>query len=107
MKPCQHIEELQERLLHRFTNRGFLEEALCHRSYVNEHCDENLQDNERLEFLGDAVINLAIADILMSRDPQTKEGALSRSRANLVNEYLLMYGQLPSMLKLMISRWPA
>ena len=89
MKPYPHIEELQDRLRHRFSNREYLQEALCHRSYINEHVGDGLLDNERLEFLGDAVINLAIADILMSRDPHTKEGDLSRSRANLVNEYLL------------------
>jgi ribonuclease-3 len=61
-------------------------QALTHKSYVNEHKDENLQDNERLEFLGDAVVDLAISDRLMGRFPNASEGELSKLRALIVNE---------------------
>ena len=69
-----------------FRNKELLNEALRHSSYVNELADHNLQDNERLEFLGDAVLNLIVGHILMRRYPDVKEGELSRRRANLVNE---------------------
>lgn len=63
-----------------------LDEALRHSSYVNELTDLNIRDNERLEFLGDAVLNLIVGHILMHHYPELNEGELSRSRANLVNE---------------------
>jgi ribonuclease-3 len=76
-----------EQLLHyAFKDKDLLQEALRHSSYVNELADPQLRDNERLEFLGDAVLNLIIGHILMQRYPELKEGDLSRSRANLVNE---------------------
>src|ERR671928_1076024 len=58
--------------------------AVTHKSYVNEHRSEGLQDNERLEFLGDAVVDLAISDRLMERFPQANEGELSKLRALIV-----------------------
>ena len=73
-------------LQYEFSNKELLNEALRHSSYVNELAHENLQDNERLEFLGDAVLNLIVGHILMRRYPEVKEGELSRRRANLVNE---------------------
>lgn len=89
MNPINKITELEKQLLHQFDNRNYLDEALCHRSYVNEQSIVDLRDNERLEFLGDAIINLIIAHILMNQNPQMKEGELSQMRANLVNEFLL------------------
>jgi len=61
--------------------------ALTHRSYVNEHREEpGLPDNERLEFLGDAVIDLAVSHRLMERFPAAREGDLSKMRAAVVDE---------------------
>src|SRR6266542_6875062 len=61
--------------------------ALTHKSYVNEHRDEQgLADNERLEFLGDAVIDLAVSHRLMERFPAAREGELSKMRAAVVDE---------------------
>lgn len=77
---------LQDRLSYRFSNQRLLEEALRHSSYVNERPAPTIGDNERLEFLGDAVLNLVVGDILMDRYPQADEGELSRLRAGLVNE---------------------
>jgi len=77
---------LEKKLNFTFTNQAYLEEALRHSSFVNEQADASLRDNERLEFLGDAVLNLVIGHILMERDPNLAEGALSRMRATLVNE---------------------
>jgi ribonuclease-3 len=60
--------------------------ALTHRSYVNEHPGDGLEDNERLEFLGDAVIDLAVSHRLMERFPAAREGELSKMRAAVVDE---------------------
>jgi ribonuclease III len=78
--------ELQRKLLYEFKNTILLDESLRHSSFVNEQADTGMRDNERLEFLGDAVLNLVIGDILMQRHPDSNEGDLSRMRANLVNE---------------------
>jgi ribonuclease III len=72
--------------MYEFKNTDLLDESLRHSSFVNEQADTNIQDNERFEFLGDAVLNLVVGHILMQRYPELKEGDLSRMRANLVNE---------------------
>jgi ribonuclease-3 len=77
---------LQQTLRYRFADANLLEEALRHSSYVNEQLDPEMRDNERLEFLGDAVLNLVVGHLLMKAYPQLHEGELSRIRANLVNE---------------------
>ena len=77
---------IEQILLYQFNDINLLQEALRHSSFVNELGDLQLRDNERLEFLGDAVLNLVVGHILMRRYPDLKEGDLSRSRANLVNE---------------------
>jgi ribonuclease III len=80
------FSEIENALSYRFKNTAFIEESLHHSSYANEQNDPNIRDNERLEFLGDAVINLVVGHILINRYPDTKEGDLSKMRANLVNE---------------------
>jgi len=80
------LSELNRKLMYEFKNTDLLVESLRHSSFVNEQLDSNLQDNERLEFLGDAVLNLVVGHILMQRYPDLNEGDLSRMRANLVNE---------------------
>ncbi len=79
-----------ETLIHyTFKDHGLLEEALRHSSFVNEITETGLRDNERLEFLGDAVLNLVVGHILLTRFSGLREGDLSRMRANLVNEQQL------------------
>lgn len=80
------LSEFEIKLSYKFKNQSLLEEALRHSSFVNEQVTSNLRDNERLEFLGDAVLNLIIGQILMLRYPDLNEGDLTRIRANLVNE---------------------
>ncbi|MGD8335979.1 MAG: ribonuclease III [Desulfobacterales bacterium] len=75
-----------QKLDYQFTDETLISEAFRHSSYVNEQADGGLRDNERLEFLGDAVLSLAVGYLLMRRYPEMKEGDLSRMRANLVNE---------------------
>lgn len=71
-----------DRIEHRFANPGLLEQALTHRSAGAPH-------NERLEFLGDSLVNLMVAEALYARWPQADEGALTRARAELVRESAL------------------
>jgi ribonuclease III len=78
--------ELEQQIQYFFKNKDFLVESLQHSSWVNENPEKNLRDNERLEFLGDAVVNLVVATCLMEKFPDLNEGDLSRIRANLVNE---------------------
>lgn len=73
------LAALQERLQHRFQDPRLLARALTHRSFSSEH-------NERLEFLGDSVLNLAVAGLLYRRLQDLPEGDLSRVRANLVKQ---------------------
>ncbi len=83
------LDALQEALQYTFRDPQYLRQALQHRSYVNESLQTNLKDNETLEFLGDAVLNLVVGHVLMRQYPQMKEGALSRTRAQLVSEVRL------------------
>ncbi len=85
MDESQH-RELEDKIGYRFQNVDLMTQAFHHRSYVNEMQEEDIQDNECLEFLGDAVLNLVIGHLLMQRYPDLKEGDLSRMRAALVNE---------------------
>jgi ribonuclease-3 len=75
---------LQERLGYSFSNEGLLEKAMTHSSYANESQDSDLPDNERLEFLGDAVLDLVISQHLMLTHPEAHEGDLTRIRAEVV-----------------------
>ncbi|PKO64690.1 MAG: ribonuclease III [Betaproteobacteria bacterium HGW-Betaproteobacteria-16] len=73
------LTALQQRLDHRFNNLRLLERALTHRSFSSDH-------NERLEFLGDSVLNLAVSSLLFEKLSDLPEGDLSRVRANLVKQ---------------------
>jgi ribonuclease-3 len=77
---------LEERLEYRFADRVLLAQALTHRSYANESRDPAIVDNERLEFLGDAVLDLIIGHLLLITHSGADEGELSRQRAELVSE---------------------
>ncbi|MFZ7112128.1 MAG: ribonuclease III [Desulfatiglandales bacterium] len=92
----RRLFRLCESLGYEFKNLDVLEEAFRHSSYVNELGGPNLQDNERLEFLGDAVLDLAISHILMEMFEEAREGELSKFRASVVNEKTLsqMAGEL-------------
>ena len=82
----KNINDLCKKLNYTFKNIELLEEALRHSSFVNENRELNLKDNERLEFLGDAVLDLAISHTLMGKFLEMKEGDLSKFRATIVNE---------------------
>lgn len=84
--PADLVAVLAERTGCYFPDPAVALAALTHKSYVNEHRGEGLSDNERLEFLGDAVIDLAVSHRLMERFPEAREGDLSKLRAALVDE---------------------
>ncbi|NDY74011.1 ribonuclease III [Desulfobacter hydrogenophilus] len=86
IQAISRLDLLEQNLDYRFQSRSFLSNALCHRSYLNENQDICDADNERLEFLGDAVLGLCVGHLLMEKDPLKNEGDLSRLRSNLVSE---------------------
>ncbi|RZT01980.1 ribonuclease III [Cuneatibacter caecimuris] len=85
------MEQLQETVQYHFRDSGLLRLALTHSSYNNEHHQERLQNNERLEFLGDAVLELVSSDFLFHRYPDKPEGEMTKLRASLVCEPSLAY----------------
>ena len=80
------FKSLDKKLGYTFKNPELLVQSFCHSSYVNEQIDSTFEDNERLEFLGDAVLDLAISHILMHRFKVATEGDLSKFRATVVDE---------------------
>jgi ribonuclease III len=87
--PGWHAAEAEIALGYTFKQPELLQEALSHSSFVNEQSDRTRRDNERFEFLGDAVLNLAVGDLLMQYDPELREGDLTRIRSAMVNEQQL------------------
>lgn len=83
------LRNFQQTLASNFNDIDLLGNALVHRSFVNENPTLSCKDNERLEFLGDAVIGLSISDILIKKFPDYAEGQLSKLRAYVVNEHSL------------------
>jgi ribonuclease III len=80
------LKVLQKKIHYRFKSLDLLDQGLRHKSYVHENIEASGQDNERLEFLGDAVLDLVISHLIMERHPDYPEGNLSRLRAAVVNE---------------------
>ncbi len=80
---------LQSNLGITFQNQTILKQAFIHSSYVNEHQLERTEDNERLEFLGDAVLELGVSEFLFSQTPAMSEGEMTKLRAYLVRESTL------------------
>jgi ribonuclease III len=84
--------EFQRRLKLEFHDVSLFERALTHRSYLHEHPNESVEDNERLEFLGDSILDFLAAEWLYHRLPEMPEGDLTRLRAGLIrNETLAAY----------------
>jgi ribonuclease-3 len=86
------LDDLEAKLGHRFTHPALLEQALTHGSVRHEHQTSDaaeilpaVQDNERLEFLGDAIVGMVVAELLYRRFPELDEGSLTRLRAALVS----------------------
>ncbi len=88
------LELLQQRLGYVFGDRGILLQSLTHTSFGHENHPEKplaQRDNERLEFLGDAILDVIISDLLLENFPEASEGQLSKMRAAIVNEKTLAH----------------
>lgn len=86
------LDRLQKRIKYTFGDRNVLLQSLTHKSYGHEYFQEKpiaLRDNERLEFLGDAILDVIISDLLLETFPHSNEGQLSKMRAATVNEKTL------------------
>lgn len=83
------MTSLEEKISYAFKNSELLTQALTHKSYHNENNKNSPGHNERLEFLGDAVIDLILSELLFKLHPEMNEGELSKVRASLVNEHIL------------------
>ena len=87
----KQLEKLEEIIGYTFKNKQLLTQALTHSSYANEKKLGKLRCNERLEFLGDAVLELISSHYLYEKFPQLPEGELTKKRASLVCEPSLAY----------------
>jgi len=85
----KNFSSLEKKLNLKFKNKDLLVQAFCHRSYLNENPDFYLEHNERLEFLGDAVLELVVTKYLYQTYPKKPEGELTNWRAALVNAKML------------------
>jgi ribonuclease-3 len=83
-------QKFESRLGYVFRDKALLDEALTHSTYANEHKSTEIGDNQRLEFLGDTVINAAIARKVYLAFPDASEGRLTKLRAELINEAALV-----------------
>jgi ribonuclease III len=85
------LRELEARLGYRFNEIEWLDQALTHKSFIHQTNTSKKVSNEVLEFLGDAVLNLAVAHLLLQRFPEAQEGMLSTKRAHLVKQGFLSF----------------
>ena len=83
------LKDLEAAIGYRFRNVTLLQNALAHSSYANERWHDSLKSNERLEFLGDSVLGMVVADYLYRTFPNRPEGELTRMRADMVCEQTL------------------
>jgi len=84
-----NYDELENIIGYDFKNKNLLTEALTHRSYLNEDTKWHLPHNERLEYLGDAVLELVVTEALFKNYPDAPEGRMTVLRAALVNYQIL------------------
>ena len=85
------LKNLEKKLNYNFKDKGLLETALTHSSFVNENKMKQYESNERLEFLGDAVLGLVIGEYFYKSFPRDLEGSLTKMRAESVNEKVLFF----------------
>jgi ribonuclease-3 len=85
------LGEMEERLGYRFKERVWLDQALTHKSFIHQTNASNKVSNEVLEYLGDAVLNLAVSHLLLNEFPEAQEGTLSMWRSHLVKRSSLAF----------------
>lgn len=86
LKELEELEELEGIIGYSFKNKELLKLAMTHSSYANEHNNSKLENNERLEFLGDAVLELTVSSFLYNEYKNVNEGELTKTRASMVCE---------------------
>ena len=88
------LAQLQEKIGYRFSDEGLLRQAVTHSSFANEQKINKLSNYERLEFLGDAVLEMVSSEFLYKENPQMPEGQLTRLRASMVHiaQGILIWG---------------
>ena len=91
MEKTSRFRELEEKIGYHFQDQGLLRHAMCHSSYANERNMGRLKSNERLEFLGDAVLELITSEFLYKSFPQMPEGEATKTRASIVCEQSLAF----------------
>ncbi len=91
MNKKNSLEELEKKIGYHFQDKGLLKEALTHSSYANEQKINKVNDYERLEFLGDAVLELISSDFLFKMKPDMPEGKMTKMRSSMVCEPALAY----------------
>lgn len=87
----EKLKGLENRIGYHFRNKALLKQAMTHSSYINEHHLRKTECNERLEFLGDAVLELVSSEFLYQEYPEVSEGELTRTRASMVCEPSLAF----------------
>ncbi len=80
------MEELERKIGYQFKNKALMREAITHSSYAKERKSQHIKYNERLEFLGDAVLSIVVSDYIFKHCPELPEGELTKLRASLVCE---------------------
>lgn len=86
-----NLKHLEKKLNYNFKNRDLLEKALTHSSFINENDMKSFESNERLEYLGDAILGLVIGEYFYKNFPVDNEGSLTKMRAESVNEKVLFF----------------
>lgn len=86
-----NLKHLEKKLNYNFKNRDLLERALTHSSFINENDMKSFESNERLEYLGDAILGLVIGEYFYKNFPEDNEGSLTKMRAESVNEKVLFF----------------
>ena len=80
------MEDLERKIGYQFKNKALMKEAITHSSYAKERKSQHIKYNERLEFLGDAVLSIVVSDYIFKHCPELPEGELTKLRASLVCE---------------------
>lgn len=91
MNNLEGYRELEEKIEYKFKNPSIIKQALSHSSYTNEVKITKVDDYERIEFLGDAVLEVTVSEYLYRNNPDMREGAMTKLRASLVCEPTLAY----------------
>lgn len=81
----KELKLLEQQIQIQFSNKFLLQKSMTHKSFANENRSENIKDNERLEFLGDAVLDLVISEYIFRQHPEFPEGELAKMRAVVVS----------------------